>query len=111
MISRSLVSVMLVLISALAMCLNTTPEFKLRDEVGERTVENPVFAPIEACCISWFTLHSGISPQTGPANVKFLKRRSHRGRPRHPPVLPQPLPDGGGGGGGGGQDGRRPGDE
>ena len=52
----SLVSVMLVMISTLAMCLNTMPEFRLLDEEGERTVENPVFALIEAVCISWFTL-------------------------------------------------------
>ena len=47
---------MLVLMSTLAMCLNTMPEFKIADQNGVRSVENPVFALIEAVCISWFTI-------------------------------------------------------
>ena len=38
------------------MCLNTMPEFKILDEEGKQTLENPIFALIEAFCISWFTI-------------------------------------------------------
>ena len=70
----SLVSVMLVLMSTLAMCLNTMPEFKLLDDGGERTVENPVFALIEACCISWFTVEYLLRLAGAPDKLQFLKR-------------------------------------
>ena len=64
---------MLVLISTLAMCLNTMPEFKLEDEAGE-TVENPVLALIEACCISWFTVEYLLRLAGSPDKCQFLKR-------------------------------------
>ena len=70
----SLVSVMLVLISTLAMCLNTMPEFRLPDEDGERGVENPVFALIEAVCISWFTVEYLLRLAGAPDKFQFIKR-------------------------------------
>ena len=70
----SLVSVMLVLISTLAMCLNTMPEFRLPDEGGERGVENPVFALIEAVCISWFTVEYLLRLAGAPDKFQFIKR-------------------------------------
>ena len=65
---------MLVLMSTLAMCLNTMPEFKLEDKGGERTLENPVFALIEAVCISWFTVEYLLRLAGAPDKAKFLKR-------------------------------------
>ena len=65
---------MLVLISTLAMCLNTMPEFKLEDETGERTVENPVFALTEACCISWFTVEYLLRLAGARDKLHFIKR-------------------------------------
>ena len=64
----------MVLISTLAMCLNTMPEFKLEDEAGERNIENPVFALIEACCISWFTVEYLLRLAGAPDKLQFLKR-------------------------------------
>jgi hypothetical protein len=32
------------------------PEFKILDEEGKQTLENPIFALMEAFCISWFTI-------------------------------------------------------
>ena len=53
----SLISVSLVLLSTLAMCLNTMPEFRQPGLAGQAAQENPTFALVEAVCISWFTVN------------------------------------------------------
>ena len=70
----SLVSVVLVIISTVAMCLNTMPEFKIKDSQGQRTLENPLFALIEAVCISWFTVEYLLRLAGAPAKGNFIKR-------------------------------------
>lgn len=70
----SLVSVVLVIISTVAMCLNTMPEFKVKDSQGQRTLENPLFALIEAVCISWFTVEYLLRLAGAPAKGNFIKR-------------------------------------
>ena len=70
----SLVSVVLVIISTVAMCLNTMPEFKVKDSEGQRTLENPLFALIEAVCISWFTVEYLLRLAGAPAKGNFIKR-------------------------------------
>ena len=65
---------MLVIISTVAMCLNTMPEFKVKDSQGQRTVENPLFALIEAVCISWFTVEYLLRLAGAPAKANFIKR-------------------------------------
>ena len=65
---------MLVILSTLAMCLNTMPEFKVRDSKGQRTVENPMFALIEAVCISWFTVEYLLRLAGAPDKWTFIKR-------------------------------------
>jgi len=69
----SLFSITLVLISTVGMCLNTMPEFKIPDEGGKRTMENPIFALIEACCISWFTIEYLLRLAGSPIKWEFLK--------------------------------------
>ena len=64
----------LVIISTVAMCLNTMPEFKVKDSQGKRTVENPLFALIEAVCISWFTVEYLLRLAGAPAKWTFIKR-------------------------------------
>ena len=67
-------SVVLVIISTVAMCLNTMPEFKVKDSEGQRTLENPLFALIEAVCISWFTVEYLLRLAGAPAKGNFIKR-------------------------------------
>ena len=59
------------LVSTVGMCLNTMPEFKIADENGKRSLENPIFALMEACCISWFTIEY-LLRLAGKSNIKKL---------------------------------------
>ena len=70
----SLISVGLVLLSTVAMCLNTMPEFKLADANGDKTLENPWFALTEAVCISWFTVEYLLRLAGAPDKWQFAKR-------------------------------------
>ena len=65
---------MLVLVSTLGMCLNTMPEFKITDSEGNKTIENPMFALIEAICISWFTVEYLLRLAGAPDKWNFIKR-------------------------------------
>ena len=67
-------SVVLVLVSTLGMCLNTMPEFKITDSEGNKTIENPMFALIEAICISWFTVEYLLRLAGAPDKWNFIKR-------------------------------------
>merc|ERR1719474_424184 len=49
------------------------PEFKIPDQDGKKTLENPVFALIEACCISWFTIEYLLRLAGSPNKWEFLK--------------------------------------
>jgi len=69
----SLFSISLVLVSTVGMCLNTMPEFKIADEDGKRSLENPIFALMEACCISWFTIEYLLRLAGSPNKWDFLK--------------------------------------
>ena len=67
-------SVILVLLSTLAMCLNTMPEFKVKDHQSNKTIEDPTFALIEAICISWFTIEYLLRLAGSPDKWRFIKR-------------------------------------
>ena len=69
-----MISVFLVIVSTVAMCLNTMPEFKVSDEHGDKTLENPWFALIEAVCISWFTVEYLLRLAGAPDKLVFVQR-------------------------------------
>ena len=62
------------IVSTVAMCLNTMPEFKVSDEHGDKTLENPWFALIEAVCISWFTVEYLLRLAGAPDKLVFVQR-------------------------------------
>ena len=62
------------IVSTMAMCLNTMPEFKVSDEHGDKTLENPWFALIEAVCISWFTVEYLLRLAGAPDKLVFVQR-------------------------------------
>ena len=68
----SLVSITLVLISLVAMCLNTFTWLQAQDVNGD-AVDNPYLAFIEAICISYFTVEFLLRLAGAPKKIGFLK--------------------------------------
>ena len=68
----SLLSITLVLISLVAMCLNTFTWLQAQDVNGD-PVDNPQLALIEAICISYFTVEFLLRLAGAPNKVAFLK--------------------------------------
>ena len=68
----SLVSITLVLISLVAMCLNTFTWLQAQDINGD-PVDNPYLAFIEAICISYFTVEFLLRLAGAPSKKGFLK--------------------------------------
>ena len=68
------VSISVILVSTIALCLNTLPEFMDRDEAGALTGrESKALALVEAVCIAWFTLEYFIRLAGAPQKWAFLK--------------------------------------
>ena len=68
----SLLSITLVLISLVAMCLNTFTWLQAQDVNGD-PVDNPQLAFIEAVCISYFTVEFLLRLARAPKKLDFLK--------------------------------------
>ena len=68
----SIISILFIVVSTVAMTLNTVPAIADRDENGN-AIDNPNLAMIEAVCITWFTLEDVLWFATSPNKWEFFK--------------------------------------